>query len=172
MKFFRDRADRHRKHTPGNMGFILPPPTGEWPGCPLLRASSDHRFIVGALRARRAPGYSPEYFLTNPSESVQWAKFFFSMPVVILDYSARRTVPRIQETIITLGGGGSCFSCTQYVQSAEHHSPHLRTRHASLSSVQGHRPRVERGLLDLSELRPGDYAAGSIARRARSTTLR
>src|SRR5262249_62337260 len=76
MKFFRDRADRHRKHTPGNMGFILPPPTGEWPGCPLLRASSDHRFIVGALRARRAPGYSPEYFLTNPSESVQWAKIF------------------------------------------------------------------------------------------------
>ncbi len=30
----------------------------EWPGCPLLRASSEHRFIVGALRARRAPGRS------------------------------------------------------------------------------------------------------------------
>jgi len=27
----------------------------ERPGCPLLGASSDHRFIVGALRARRAP---------------------------------------------------------------------------------------------------------------------
>jgi hypothetical protein len=27
-------------------------------GCPLLRASSDHRFIVGALRARRAPRHS------------------------------------------------------------------------------------------------------------------
>jgi hypothetical protein len=27
-------------------------------GCPLLRASSDHCFIVGALRARRAPGRS------------------------------------------------------------------------------------------------------------------
>jgi hypothetical protein len=27
-------------------------------GCPLLRASSDHRYIVGALRARRAPGRS------------------------------------------------------------------------------------------------------------------
>ena len=26
--------------------------------CPSLRASSDHRFIVGALRARRAPGRS------------------------------------------------------------------------------------------------------------------
>ena len=25
-----------------------------WPGCPLLRASSDHSLIVGALRARRA----------------------------------------------------------------------------------------------------------------------
>ena len=31
---------------------------GSGQGCPLLRASSDHRFIVGALRARRAPGRS------------------------------------------------------------------------------------------------------------------
>ena len=31
---------------------------GSGRGCPLLRASSDHRFIVGALRARRAPGRS------------------------------------------------------------------------------------------------------------------
>jgi len=31
---------------------------GSGRGCPLLRASSDHRFIVGALRARRAPGCS------------------------------------------------------------------------------------------------------------------
>ena len=30
----------------------------ESPDCPSLRASSDHRFIVGALRARRAPGRS------------------------------------------------------------------------------------------------------------------
>src|SRR5215472_10125397 len=76
MKFFRDRADRHRKRTPGNLDFILPPPTGEWPGCPLLRASSDHRVIVGALRARRAPGLLPcIFFLTNPSESVEWPKF-------------------------------------------------------------------------------------------------
>jgi len=28
-------------------------PVEEWPGCPLLRASSDHCFIVGALRARK-----------------------------------------------------------------------------------------------------------------------
>ena len=27
-------------------------------GCPLLRASNEHRFIVRVLRARRAPGYS------------------------------------------------------------------------------------------------------------------
>jgi hypothetical protein len=32
---------------------------GSGRGCPLLRASSDHCFIVGALRARRAPGHSP-----------------------------------------------------------------------------------------------------------------
>ena len=32
---------------------------GRGQGCPLLRASSDHRFIVGALRARREPGRSP-----------------------------------------------------------------------------------------------------------------
>jgi hypothetical protein len=38
-------------------------PVEEWPGCPLLRASSDHCFIVGALRARRAPGR----FLPHPS---------------------------------------------------------------------------------------------------------
>jgi hypothetical protein len=31
----------------------LPASSGESPDCPLLRASSDHRFIVGALRARR-----------------------------------------------------------------------------------------------------------------------
>jgi hypothetical protein len=34
-------------------------PKGSGLGCPLLRASSDHCFIVGALRARRAPGHSP-----------------------------------------------------------------------------------------------------------------
>ena len=34
------------------------PLKGSGQGCPLLRASSDHRFIVGALRARRAPGHS------------------------------------------------------------------------------------------------------------------
>ena len=34
------------------------PLKGSGRGCPLLRASSDHRFIVGALRARRAPGHS------------------------------------------------------------------------------------------------------------------
>ena len=28
-------------------------PQGGWPDCPSLRASSDHRFIVGPLRARR-----------------------------------------------------------------------------------------------------------------------
>ena len=33
------------------------PLKGSGRGCPLLRASSDHRFIVGALRARRAPGH-------------------------------------------------------------------------------------------------------------------
>jgi hypothetical protein len=31
---------------------------GIGPDCPLLRASSDHCFIVGALRTRRAPGRS------------------------------------------------------------------------------------------------------------------
>ena len=35
---------------------------GSGRGCPLLRASSDHGFIVGALRARRAPGRSPPNF--------------------------------------------------------------------------------------------------------------
>ena len=35
---------------------------GSGRGCPLLRASSDHCFIVGALRARRAPGRSPPHF--------------------------------------------------------------------------------------------------------------
>ena len=32
---------------------------GSGRGCPLLRASSDYCFIVGTLRARRAPGHSP-----------------------------------------------------------------------------------------------------------------
>src|SRR5215831_17530653 len=112
MKFFRDRADRHRKPMPGNMGFILPPPPGEWPGCPLLRASSDNKykwFIQARLylsswgglvdpRLRASNEHRPKlhnmidpgcafreqeddqaslnFFLTNPSESVQWAKFF------------------------------------------------------------------------------------------------
>jgi len=31
------------------------------PDCPLLRASSDHRFIVGALRAQRA-AWLPSFF--------------------------------------------------------------------------------------------------------------
>ena len=34
------------------------PLKGSGQGCPLLRASSNHCFIVGALRARRAPGRS------------------------------------------------------------------------------------------------------------------
>ena len=38
---------------------------GSGRGCPLLRASSDHCFIVGALRARRAPGRSPPPFLAS-----------------------------------------------------------------------------------------------------------
>src|SRR5436853_5958552 len=37
---------------------------GSGRGCPLLRASSDHCFIVGALRARRAPGRSPLPFFS------------------------------------------------------------------------------------------------------------
>ena len=32
---------------------------GERPGCPLLRASNEHSFIVRVLRAKRAPGRSP-----------------------------------------------------------------------------------------------------------------
>ena len=31
-------------------------------GCPSLRASSDHCFIVGALRARRAPGHPAHFY--------------------------------------------------------------------------------------------------------------
>ena len=31
----------------------------EWLGCPLLRASDEHRFIVRVLRARRTPGHFP-----------------------------------------------------------------------------------------------------------------
>ncbi len=38
---------------------------GSGRGCPLLRASSDHCFIVEALRARRAPGRSPLPFSTS-----------------------------------------------------------------------------------------------------------
>src|SRR5713101_5551189 len=37
---------------------------GSGRSCPLLRASSDHCFIVGALRARRAPGRSPPPFFS------------------------------------------------------------------------------------------------------------
>src|SRR5947209_3183870 len=37
---------------------------GSGRGCPLLRASSDHCFIVGALRARRAPRRSPLPFFS------------------------------------------------------------------------------------------------------------
>src|SRR5512144_594258 len=38
-------------------------------GCPSLRASSDHRFIVGALRARKAPGRSPPPLLNLRSSA-------------------------------------------------------------------------------------------------------
>jgi len=41
---------------------------GSGRGCPLLRASSDHCFIVGALRARRAPGRSLLIFFSILSE--------------------------------------------------------------------------------------------------------
>jgi hypothetical protein len=34
-------------------------PKGSGQGCPLLRASDEHSFIVRVLRARRAPGHSP-----------------------------------------------------------------------------------------------------------------
>src|SRR5207245_2588345 len=44
---------------------------GECQDCPLLRASSDHRFIVGALRARRAPGHSRYIFLRPPVARAQ-----------------------------------------------------------------------------------------------------
>ena len=40
---------------------------GSGQGCPLLRASSDHCFIVGALRARRAPGRSLPLFHNAPN---------------------------------------------------------------------------------------------------------
>src|SRR5437773_10028080 len=43
-------------------------PKREQPGCPSLRASSDHRLIVGALRARRTVWLLP---LLPPSEAAR-----------------------------------------------------------------------------------------------------
>jgi hypothetical protein len=56
----------------------------EWQGCHSLRASSDHRFIVGALRARRAPGRS--FFLPYFTRK----GFEFSPEAVVM---VRRTKP-------------------------------------------------------------------------------
>ena len=45
---------------------------GSGRGCPLLRASNEHSFIVRVLRARRAPGHS----LPIPSEAACCASTF------------------------------------------------------------------------------------------------
>ena len=45
-----------RQQSPSN--FLYTSLRGSGRGCPLLRASNEHRFTVRVLRARRAPGYS------------------------------------------------------------------------------------------------------------------
>jgi len=56
---FLGRAFREQEDDQAASPLLPQPPTkGSGQGCPLLRASSDHRFIVGALRARRPPGHS------------------------------------------------------------------------------------------------------------------
>ena len=65
-------------------------------GCPLLRASSDHCFTVGALRARRAPGRS------SPSLQARSFPRRGSAAWLIL-YCARRT-SSVQISIPLLGG--------------------------------------------------------------------
>src|SRR5438132_673419 len=59
---------------PGEGLLVFPTsPSGEQPDCPSLRASSDHCFIVGALRARRAPGRSPPPF-SEACETIQFVQ--------------------------------------------------------------------------------------------------
>ena len=50
-----------------------------WPGCPLLRASSDHSLIVGALRAQRAVW--PPLVLPLPRPRAAGAREFPGRPV-------------------------------------------------------------------------------------------
>ena len=74
---FIGRALREHGESPGRLPFLftllfLPSIERSGRGCPRLRASDEHRFIVRVLRARRAPGRSLTALDPRSSAPVQY----------------------------------------------------------------------------------------------------
>jgi len=117
---------------------------GESPDCPSLRASSDHRFIVGALRARRAPGCS---FPILPNSLA----YLLGAACLILDCARRTSIFPIEIDPSKLArfpftGGWPAWSPTARVQRA----PSERARCASTGDQQAPLPIFSCGSLPAS----------------------
>ena len=134
-------------------------------------AFSDSRGHSEVQKVRPVPGAGAhalsrpcrEKFLTNYSESVQWANFSFLSSFSSSFFPFCRQVFGSQDaTVTTLDWGGGCFSCTLHVTCADDESPCLCPRDAGLSPLPGDGLAVQRWIFDLRDLRPRDYAAGAL----------
>ena len=83
---------------------------GSGRGCPLLRASSDHCFIVGALRARRAPGRSLPILLRPRAARATEVGVLIPPSLTFLLQAAANSVQRGGRSSSRRGGNGLCVA--------------------------------------------------------------